>query len=40
MKIEAVITMTTVLGLVWGGFIVLLAQALKHEKRKRLNGEK
>jgi hypothetical protein len=39
MKIETVITLVIVIGLVWGGFGFFLFKAFKFEKMKRENGE-
>lgn len=34
MKIEGIITMIFVIGIVWGGLFLLLYKALKFERRK------
>ena len=36
---QAIITMTIVLGGVWGGFALLLTYALRRESRKRIREE-
>lgn len=38
MTATAILMMISICGLVWGGFVVLLARAMRHEGRKRVDG--
>lgn len=33
----AILTMISICGLVWGGFVALLVRAVRHERRKRVD---
>ena len=39
MEVSTIITMFLVLGIVWGGLILLLLRAINYEKLKSKNGE-
>ena len=39
MEISTIITMIIVLGIVWGGLILLLLRAINYEKLKSQDGE-
>lgn len=39
MKLETIITAVLVLGIVWGGLIYFLRNAINYEKKKTLNGK-
>jgi len=39
MDIITIITMICVLGLVWGGLVIFISKAFKHEKLKQKNGQ-
>ena len=38
MTATATLMMILICGLVWGGFVMLLARAVRHEGRKRVDG--
>lgn len=40
MPIETILTIILVPGIVWGGFIILMRKATRHEKMKKANGKK
>ncbi|UCH65393.1 MAG: MetS family NSS transporter small subunit [Ignavibacterium sp.] len=39
MEVSTIITMVIVLGIVWGGLILLLLRAINYEKHKSQDGE-